>query len=191
MAEPCGAKTKSGGRCKQLAMDGQRRCYIHGGKSPQALAKAQERLAVARATKVLADLGEPLAYISPYDSLEQLNSQSMALVEILRGEVSRLQRVSYEGVVAEQIQGEIAAYLAAMTRAESISAKIISLGLEERKLLRGVQGVDATVQAVDAVLNSRELMLSSDQVRWAEAEIARRFRAHGAEIVDGSAEDVG
>ena len=40
----CGKKTRAGGTCGRWAMRGQRVCHMHGGKSPQALAKADERL---------------------------------------------------------------------------------------------------------------------------------------------------
>jgi hypothetical protein len=41
----CGRKSKHSGQpCKNRAMDGQSVCYIHGGKSPQALRKAEERM---------------------------------------------------------------------------------------------------------------------------------------------------
>lgn len=40
----CGRRTRSGGKCAQWAMYGQTVCRMHGGKSPQALAKADERM---------------------------------------------------------------------------------------------------------------------------------------------------
>ena len=45
MSQRCGRTAKhSGAPCKNLAMVGQAVCYIHGGKSPQALKKAEERM---------------------------------------------------------------------------------------------------------------------------------------------------
>lgn len=44
MAEQCAAHNRQGGRCGQRAMLGQSVCFMHGGKSPQALAKAEERM---------------------------------------------------------------------------------------------------------------------------------------------------
>lgn len=40
----CGSRTRGENRCTQWAMHGQARCRMHGGKSPQALKKAAERL---------------------------------------------------------------------------------------------------------------------------------------------------
>jgi hypothetical protein len=40
----CGKKTRSGGTCLNWVLPGQRVCRMHGGKAPQALAKAEDRL---------------------------------------------------------------------------------------------------------------------------------------------------
>lgn len=41
----CGRKAKGhGGQCRRWAMHGQTVCHMHGGKSPQALRKADERM---------------------------------------------------------------------------------------------------------------------------------------------------
>jgi hypothetical protein len=40
----CGRRTRAGGRCMLHPMRGQTICRMHGGKAPQNLAKAEERL---------------------------------------------------------------------------------------------------------------------------------------------------
>jgi len=44
VSKRCGKKTRAGGKCERWAMHGQNVCYMHGGKSPQALASAEERI---------------------------------------------------------------------------------------------------------------------------------------------------
>lgn len=44
----CGAKTRSGSPCKKPPLEGSVRCRLHGGASPQVLAKAKERLLLAQ-----------------------------------------------------------------------------------------------------------------------------------------------
>jgi len=40
----CHAKNRAGETCGHWAMHGQAVCYLHGGKSPQALTSAQDRM---------------------------------------------------------------------------------------------------------------------------------------------------
>jgi len=47
MAQRCGARKKNGTPCQQYPMHGTMRCRLHGGASPQAQAKARERILAA------------------------------------------------------------------------------------------------------------------------------------------------
>ena len=124
----CGAKTRTGGTCKNRPMNGQRRCHVHGGSSPQALAAAAERLALTRAQRTLESIGETAPCRDPLTALEDLAGQALALVDVLRGAVSRLEQIRYQDAHAgEQLRGELTAYLSALARAESILGKIITL----------------------------------------------------------------
>lgn len=53
----CGAMTRSGQPCAKSPLRGQARCRIHGGSSPQALAAASRRLAIADAAQQVAAWG--------------------------------------------------------------------------------------------------------------------------------------
>jgi hypothetical protein len=44
MAQRCGRKRVNGEGCRQWAMRGQTVCMLHGGKAPQALRKAEDRM---------------------------------------------------------------------------------------------------------------------------------------------------
>lgn len=48
LVDRCGAKTRDGLTCQNRPMLGTNRCRMHGGSSPQAQAKAAERIALAR-----------------------------------------------------------------------------------------------------------------------------------------------
>ena len=75
----CHAKTRAGAPCGHHPMHGQRVCHMHGGKSPQAKAKAEERLRALEhpAISALADL------INHADSDATRLSASRYLLELL------------------------------------------------------------------------------------------------------------
>jgi hypothetical protein len=131
----CGARTPRGA-CKRYPIRGGNRCPMHGGSSPQAKAKAAERLALGRAHKYLEALGaDHVPHRDSIEALQDLGNQASLLVDLLRGVISRLDSVSSDGGagVGEQIRGEVQAYLLAMTRAESVHGRIVALNLEERR----------------------------------------------------------
>ena len=53
----CGAKTRAGTPCKRPVGRGALRCDLHGGRSPQALAKAAQRVATMEAAEQVKALG--------------------------------------------------------------------------------------------------------------------------------------
>jgi hypothetical protein len=186
----CGAKTSTGRPCKNLPLEGTNRCRHHGGASPQAQAKAVERLALARAQRTLESLGQTEPVSDPITALEELAGQAVALVDVLRGAVSRLEQIRYrDDRVGEQIRGELQAYLSALARAESILGKIISLDLASRRLALDEARVLLVVNALGKVLGARDLDLTAEQQRRARALIARELGAP-AVVIDGTAEEV-
>lgn len=86
----CGAKTRGGGTCKRSPVAGTTRCRIHGGSSPQALAKAQERITDAKAGRELARLGITSRAIHPGDALVELVQYQASMVDFWRRKVSEL-----------------------------------------------------------------------------------------------------
>jgi hypothetical protein len=132
----CGAKTKAGTPCQKSPINGGPRCQTHGGGSPQAKAKAIERVALGKARKHLDALGRTVDPVTdPITELEMLAGEAVTLTRLLRGAVSRLESVRWDGeYVGEQVRGEVQAYLSSMARTESILAKIVGLNLEERRV---------------------------------------------------------
>lgn len=179
MSDFCGAKTRSGSTCRQRAITGGNRCYIHGGSSPQAKAKAAERIAEQRARRYLADLGGDVAPVTdPIGELERLGGQAVALVDLLRGVVSELQELRYRamGLGAEQVRGELQAYMAAMARAESILGRIVSLNLDERRTRIQEAQVEQVLAAIGRALD--QLGLSEGEQQRAAELIAAEFRRY-------------
>jgi hypothetical protein len=158
----CGAKTRGGKGppCRKTPIAGGNRCRFHGGGSPQAKAKAAERLALAKAHKYLQQLGEDhVPHRDSYEALQDLGNQASLLVDLLRGVIARLDTVSSDGGagVGEQIRGEVQAYLQAMTRAESVHGRILSLNLEARRVLVEEEKAQFIAGAMKAALEAADL----------------------------------
>lgn len=135
----CGATTRSGEPCKSWAMQGQSRCRMHGGSSPQARRKADERQAVRAA---LADIDATLAHEGfgqvedPLAELGQLVAEASAFKRALAARVNALQSVSYSapGAGTEQLRAELGLYERAMDRTARFLEVMIRSGFDERRI---------------------------------------------------------
>jgi hypothetical protein len=155
---------------------------MHGGKSPQALAAAQRRLAEQRARATLADLDHIEPVTDPFAALEDLAGQAVALVGVLRSKVAELQSVRYEsGQGLEQLRGELQAYLSALQRAESVLSKIVSLDLESRRVRIQEAQASLVASALARVLGSAQLQLDPERQRLARQMLARELGAPAVE----------
>lgn len=85
----CGARTRNGGTCRRPPVPGGTRCRLHGGASPQAQAKAQERLAVAAAEREVVRLGARRD-IHPAEALLELVHWTAGEVDYWRAKVVQL-----------------------------------------------------------------------------------------------------
>jgi hypothetical protein len=180
-ARRCTATAKATGqRCKRLASPGASVCVKHGAGAPQVKAAAARRLAEGKARAVLADLEKAAPVVDPFAALEDLAGQTVALVSLLRGMVSDLEAVRYRGGPGsgtEQLRGELQAYLAALTRAESVLGRIVSLDLQGRRLRLAEAQVAAVVGALDTVLSHRDLGLDVGRQRRGRELLARQLGA--------------
>jgi hypothetical protein len=172
----CGAKTKhgKGPPCKKHPINGGNRCIKHGAGAPQAKAKAAERLALAKAHRYLQALGaEELPHRNSGEALQDVGNQASLLVDLLRGVIARLDTVSSDGGagVGQQIRGEVQAYLSAMTRAESVHGRILSLNLEERRVLVDEEKAQFIAGAMKAALEAADL---SPEQRTAALAVLRQ-----------------
>lgn len=175
----CSAKTKRG-PCKHYPMKGQKVCFVHGGSSPQAKRKAQERLAEERAQKMLSKLGRPDPVTDPIGELQQVAGEATAWSQLLRDKVLALEGdFRYEhDKTGEQIRGEVQVYSNALRQTADVLARIISLDLEANRLRLEEAKVLILVKALDQVLGSRELNLTSEQRAFAQKQLMKRLEKH-------------
>ncbi len=85
----CTAHRRNGDPCGSHAVKGGTVCRMHGGSSPQAKAKAAERVAVAKAAKTMRLFAAPVD-IDPAHALLELVQWTAGEVRYWRAEVERI-----------------------------------------------------------------------------------------------------
>lgn len=86
----CGAKKRDGEPCGAYPLKGATRCRRHGGGSPQAQAKAQERIIEENARGILGRIDPTAPMEHPVETLMKLISMKWAEVIWLRSKVQEL-----------------------------------------------------------------------------------------------------
>lgn len=130
-AKRCGAKTRQGGECQQPAMQGQRRCRMHGGKTPVVLAAAQRRLAESRARQALDEVG--IREIdNPLAELKALTAEVVAWKDVVANHVAALEdrfRTSDEKG-SDKARAEVELYERALDRSGKFLEMWARLGID-------------------------------------------------------------
>lgn len=181
----CEATTRAGIPCRNWAMQGQRRCRMHGGSSPQAKRRAAERLA---ARQVEADLSAVLAHEGlaavgdPFEELGRLASESIAFKDALAGRVNALrEQVRYraDGAGTEQLRAEVALYERAMDRTGRFLDALVRNGFEERRTTLAEHQGRLIAGAIQRILS--RLALSAEQQALVPTVVPQELRAISAE----------
>lgn len=87
----CKAHNRKGGPCGGNRLAGQDVCYFHGGSSPQALAAANKRVAIAEVSAELARVGQPVL-TDPGQALLDLVAEAAGNVAFYRHLVQGLEQ---------------------------------------------------------------------------------------------------
>lgn len=85
----CLGHKSDGTHCTRVALRGQTKCSFHGGNSPQAKRKAQERIERAEAERQVAALALTPRAIDPHDALLEEVQRTIAWVDLLESLVRR------------------------------------------------------------------------------------------------------
>jgi hypothetical protein len=133
--ERCGAKNRQGKPCKRHPSHGTKRCHLHGGSSPQAIAKAardkHQREVIEQVNKAIVKFDiEPVE--NPLTALKELAGEILKWKEILLDKVQLLDKIRYSTEFNEQVRGEVLLYERAVDRAIQVLATIARLNIDER-----------------------------------------------------------
>lgn len=181
-AEKCGAKLKgkrAGELCQTVPVKGARRCRQHGGSSPQAKAKARERIIEADARQILGRIDPKVSREHPVEMLMNLIWAKDAEVAWLRGRVQSLNEddlvwgktqtetgVNSQGPVdVTTYKAEVSVWYKLLRDAENQLANWITMaqkaGVDERRVRIAESQGASVAKAIKAILDA--LDLSADQ----------------------------
>lgn len=159
----CGAARRDGGVCRQPAMRGQARCQIHGGKAPNSILHAEqklgERTVLARAHRY----GRPRT-IQAVDALADEISRAQGHVDWLEQQLAEQGPTSY---LLNVYQAE-RAHLAKLTQAA------INANLDERRRVIANAAMEAMNDAVIGTLKHFGLDSADEQVRQVMSSFLQR-----------------
>lgn len=178
--EACRATSKrSGERCRRIPAPGAVVCHIHGGKSPQAKAKAAERLLIDAAR---ADAQRVLGYSAaaqladPFEALAKVAAEAVAMKDALQSRVNALETIRYTapGSGTEQIRAEVQLLERAMDRVERVTSSMIKLDFEGRRVRLAESQGRILADVIRAILD--RLDLSSEQLELVPVVVPEELR---------------
>lgn len=163
----CKAKTRSGARCRQYAVEGMTVCRMHGGSSPQARAAAARRKAEAEAKAVLGLIWDPQAapITDPVEALLALAGKLQHAVDVLGA------RVTVDSVLDD---ATALAWVRVMRELRQALEGIERLGLDEKRIRIAQHHGQLLAGVLRAVLD--QLMLSDEQRVLAVEVVPRELR---------------
>jgi len=158
MTKPCGAKTRSGGKCKQAAGWGTDHagvgcCKLHGGSLPNHRASAALIIEERDARTMLEKLGVPQSSENPVKVLLATLVETQAWQAILRERVSELYALTTEDKMeVEREKALVLLYERALDRTSKIAAEMIRLKLDERRVAIDEMQTEMVFRALQAAL---------------------------------------
>lgn len=194
----CWSRTKKSGgqkQCPNLAMQGQNICQVHGGKAPQNLAKAKERITEQRAAELVATYGRKIETTATEALLDEVK-WTFGHVAWLRERVQEIETGAEPGaenalvwgVTKKKTGGEdygtteeavpnifLRLYQQERTHLTKVCEAAIRAGIEERRIRLAEQEGALVAQAIRAIL--ADLQLTAEQQARVPEVVPRHLRA--------------
>lgn len=184
----CTARSsQTGERCQMMARKGQTVCQTHGGNSPQALAKANRRLALDEARGMVEAYGQELD-VSPEEAIFAMIRVTAGNVMLLQDLVSELDAGVGPGGIAGRTGNErivheakphvlVVMYNEERDRLVRFSKVAAEIGLSERMVTLAESQGQLIAKIFTAALDDPEWGLSKTAREAGKKTIARHLRA--------------
>lgn len=171
----CAGRRTNGEPCGNYAMNGGTVCSAHGGRAPQAKAKARESVIETRLEREMyRHQAEPLG--DPIQALQRLIGRAMSWEAAIGERVNDLTAIRFtDEHGAEQMRAEVAVLERAMDRCGKLLVDIAKLNLEDRLARVTEKQAQMAMDAMAAAM--REIGLSAEQQKDARTRVARHLRA--------------
>lgn len=180
----CGAKTRSGGNCTQVAgwatdHVGEGPCKLHGGSTRSVRKGAQLRLVEQQARELFGRIAPEVVPVdNPLAAYAQFAGRVMAWMNLMDELLGELRSVGYSSETAgEQTAAAVQLYERAMDRTNTVLASYARLNIDTRLAAITEQQAKTVMRAIEAVIVL--LGASSEQATEARAVAARHLRAAG------------
>lgn len=189
-------KTDPGGRCPLPARAGQKVCGMHGGKTPQALKVAKDRVIEEKARRLVDTYGlkvettateallEEVQWTAGHvawlrqrvQEIEQYSSNSDSENPLVWGVTRRKEGGEDRGVTEEAAPSIwLKLYQTERTHLVKVCTEAIRAGIEERRVRLAESQGALVAEAIQAILN--DLHLSVDQQALIAEVVPRHLRA--------------
>ena len=190
------SKNRDGAQCGGIAMRGQDVCHFHGGSSPQAKAKAKERLTEEKARQLVATYGRKIETTATDALLEEVQ-WTAGHVAWLRQRVQEIESAASGmdgqhplvwGKVREKTGGQdwgqteesapniwLKLYQQERAHLVKVCSEAIKAGIEERRIKLAEKHGELVAQAIREILD--DLNLSAEQQARVGEVVPRHLRA--------------
>lgn len=178
----CGAKTRSGGTCTQVAgwgtdHVGEGPCKLHGGSTRSVRKGAQLRLVEREARQLFGQIAPEIVPIdNPLAAYADFAGRVMAWMNLMDSLLNELRTVAVSSEFqGEQVAAGVQLYERAMDRVNTVLSSYARLNIDTRLATITEQQAKTVMRAVEAVI----VYLGADQQQATEARVlaARHLRA--------------